>query len=69
MTSKKHAEPAHDREQLIVEHERLRVEQGQTQNLDTPEARERTKRMGEIEAELAKLDEKGGSERRRLGRM
>ena len=61
MTSKKHAEPAHDREQLTAEHERLRAEQNQTQKLDTPEARERAKRMGEIEAELAKLDEEGGS--------
>ena len=61
MTSKKHAEPAHDREQMTAEHERLRVEQNQTQNLDAPEARERAKRMGEIEAELAKLDEEGGN--------
>jgi hypothetical protein len=57
MTSKTHAEPAHDREQLTAEHERLRVEQSQNQDLTTEEARERAKRMGEIERELAKLDE------------
>ena len=61
MTSKKHAEPAHDREQLLVEHERLRVAQTQTQDLTTEEARERAKRMGEIERELAKLEEPAGN--------
>ena len=61
MTSKKHAEPAHDRERLLVEHERLRVAQTQTQDLTTEEARERAKRMGEIERELAKLDEPAGN--------
>ena len=61
MTSKKHAEPAHDREQLLVEHERLRVAQTQTQDLTTEEAHERAKRMGEIERELAKLDEPAGN--------
>ena len=61
MTSKKHAEPAHDREQLLVEHERLRVAQTQTQDLTTEEARERAKRMGEIERELAKPDEPAGN--------
>ena len=61
MTSKKHAEPAHDREQLLVEHERLRVAQTQTQDLTTEEAQERAKRMGEIERELAKLDEPAGN--------
>lgn len=45
------------RERLVVEHERLRVEQTQTQDLTTDEARERAKRMTEIEAELAKLNE------------
>ena len=50
------SQPA-DRERLVVEHERLRVEQTQTQDLTTDEARERAKRMTEIEAELAKLDE------------
>jgi hypothetical protein len=62
MISKKHAEPAHDREQLLVEHERLRVAQTQTQDLTTEEARERAKRMGEIEREIAKLDEPAGNE-------
>ena len=60
--------PAHlehrveDREQLVAEHERLRVEQAQTSDLDTEESRERIKRMGAIDQELAKLDEeaKGG---------
>ena len=61
MTSKKQAEPAHDREQLLVEHERLRVAQTQTQDLTTEEARERAKRMGEIEREIAKLDESAGN--------
>ena len=61
MTSKKHAEPAHDREQLLVEHERLRVAQTQTQDLTTEEARERAKRMGEIERELAKREEPAGN--------
>ena len=61
MTSKKHAEPAHDREQLLVEHERLRVAQTQTQDLTTEEAQERAKRMGEIERELAKLEEPAGN--------
>ena len=61
MTSKKHAEPAHDHEQLLVEHERLRVAQTQTQDLTTEEARERAKRMGEIEREIAKLDEPAGN--------
>jgi hypothetical protein len=60
--SKKPAHEAHaDRAQLVTEHERLRVEQGNTQDLDTPESRERMKRMGEIERELAKLDDEGGN--------
>jgi hypothetical protein len=55
-----HAAAHHEtRAQLTTEHERLRVEQGNTQDLDTPESRERMKRMGEIERELAKLDEEG----------
>jgi hypothetical protein len=54
-----HHEAHADRAQLVTEHERLRVEQGNTKDLDTPESRERMKRMGEIEAELAKLDEEG----------
>jgi len=55
---------AEDREQLVAERERLRVEQAQTSDLDTEESRERIKRMGAIEAELAKLDEEesGGDE-------
>ena len=46
MTSKKpaHREAHADRAQLVTEHERLRVEQGQTQDLDTPESHERMQR-------------------------
>jgi len=68
MTSKKHAEPAHDREQLLVEHERLRVAQTQTQDLTTEEARERAKRMGEIERELAGRARRQRKRRRRRQR-
>ena len=66
--SKKPAHLEHrdeDREQLVAELERLRVEQAQSGgDLDTEESRERIKRMGAIEQELAKLDEEesGGDE-------
>ena len=67
MTSKKHAEP-HDRAQLTAEHERLRVEQAQTKNLDTDEARARFVRIAENEAELAKPDDEGGDKHAKHGK-
>lgn len=57
MSKKPAAHDALDREALTAERERLRVEQAQTSDLDSEESRERIKRMGAIEAELAKLDE------------
>jgi hypothetical protein len=64
--SKKPDHPAHaheNREQLVAERERLRVEQAQSGgDLDTEESRERIKRMGAIDQELAKLDEEGKDE-------
>ena len=68
MASKKHAEPAHDRAQLTAEHERLRVEQAQTKNLDTDEARARFARIAEIEAELATPDDDNGDKHAKHGK-
>lgn len=52
-----HHEAHANREQLMTERERLRVEQAQTVDLATDDARERGKRLTEIDAEIAKLDE------------
>jgi hypothetical protein len=58
-----HEAHAHEnREQLVAERERLRVEQAQSGgDLDTEKSRERINRMGAIDQELAKLDEEGGN--------